>query len=631
MAKRNWVRCVISVGLAFLLSTAGIACLLTTFDLDASIGTVLWWSMLWSVAFSVFYTLRWQLFPIGILAFLAGYLWQSGRLYDSIDALLYRLTDAYNWSVIGQAGSVDLILCVMGTMTAFTVSRTVSGGKSCLWPMVFSALPLLLCVPVSDTAPQPLWLGIWLFGLGLLLLTQPVRKNRDSRRLTALMAAPLALLTLILLLVLPQSAQEKPRALAREVTSFLEEMGIGGAQGKPLKADGGAVELNKLGGRKESGQLVMTVTADRDGTLYLRGCAYNTYINNSWTNINLRDTMYWPDKTRLEPAGQVEIHTEYAMDMRFFPYYASDAITNSVTRGVNNYGDSLNYSYQVWVLTEQPTTYTQKPEDGYAQLPTVTKGWADGVLRSILTQDMTDSQKLAAITDYVRACARYSLHAEKMPESEQDFVSWFAQSAEKGYCVHFATTAAVLCRAAGIPARYVTGYMVQAQAGVPTEVYGKDAHAWVECFLDGLGWVPLEATPGMEHTEPEITAQEQQKPQQSPLPLFYGSVALVALTAVGLVTQWTVRVWLRRRKRRKGDARQRLLECYRQLSRLLALLNERPPQELEKLAELAKFSLHPIDPSAVEQTEKAIKQTKKALKKQPFLKKLHQRLILALY
>lgn len=635
MSKKNWVRCGFSIGLTFLLSTGGIACLLTAFDLNASIGTVLWCCMLWSMVFSVAYTLGWQLLPIGVLALAAGYLWQSGRLYDSVGGLLYRLTGVYNqvhgWRVLGERSNVDLALCVLGTLTAFAVSRTVSGGKNCLWAGVFSVLPVLLSFPVSDTTPQPLWLGIWLFGMGLLLMTQPVRRSRDSKRLTALLAAPAAVLALVLLLVLPQTAQEKPRAFAQEVTSFLEELGIGAAPGKPLKADGGAVELNKLGSRKESERLVMTVTADRGGTLYLRGCAYDTYFKNNWTNLALRDSMYWPDITLLEPAGQVTVHTEYAMEMRFFPYYATDAVSNSVNRGINNYGGSQDYSYQVAVLTERPESYTYKPDDGYSQLPTVTKRWADGVLQDLLTEGMTDSEKIAAITDYVKSCAKYSLYVEKMPESEQDFAAWFAESAGKGYCVHFATTAAVLLRAAGIPARYVTGYMVQTEAGESTEVYGKDAHAWAECFLEGVGWVPVEATPGMERTETEAPVQESETPRLSPLPVLYGSTALVALTAAGLVIQWGVRVWLRRRKRKKGDARQRLLECYRQLSQLLALIDEKPAQELEEMAERALYSPHPVDEETLLQTEKAIKNTRKKLKKQPFLKKLHQRLILGLY
>ena len=51
-------------------------------------------------------------------------------------------------------------------------------------------------------------------------------------------------------------------------------------------------------------------------------------------------------------------------------------------------------------------------------------------------------------------------------------------------------------RALGIPARYVVGYMGQTEAGEWTEITLKDAHAWVEVYLDGIGWVQVEVTGG---------------------------------------------------------------------------------------------------------------------------------------
>lgn len=627
MANKKWLRAAWSAGLAMLVSISSVACLLTAFELNASIGTVLLWCMVWSLAFSICYGLRWQLLPLGLMAVMAGYLLQSGALYKSFGGLLYRLTDAYSlvhgWAVLGKRSSVDLVLCAEGALTALFVSRAVSTRKSTALAIVFAVLPLLCCLPVSDSGPDPLWLGLWLFGIGLLLLTGKL----EITRLTPLIAAALAVLSLLTVVLLPQEKQEKPREFAQSVTQFLEDMGIGAAPGKALKTDGGAVVLSKLGSRKESTALVMTVTSSRGGTLYLRGCAYDTYFKNNWTNLAVRDELYWPDESLLEPAGQVQIHTEYTMDMRYFPYYA-DGLAQ-VGRGINNYGGLTDYSYELYTLADRPQTYTQRPEDGYTQLPTVTERWAEGVLAQILTEDMTDSQKIAAITSYVKSCAKYNLYVDRMPENEQDFVVWFAERAGKGYCVHFATTAAVLLRAAGLPARYVTGYMVSAQAGVPTQVYGKDAHAWTECFLEGVGWVVVEATPGAEATA--SAEEEQPRRQLDPEPVLYVSAAVFGVTAMGLVIQWRVRAGLRRRKRKKGDARQRLLACYGQVARLLELVGEPMPEEVKTLAERARFSPHPVDEAQVKQMEQTYKKARKRLHKEPLLKKLHYRLILGLY
>ena len=81
-----------------------------------------------------------------------------------------------------------------------------------------------------------------------------------------------------------------------------------------------------------------------------------------------------------------------------------------------------------------------------------------------------------------------------MPSSETDFVRWFLEESDTGYCAHFASATAVLLQAAGIPARYVTGYMVDTQAGVSTTVYMDEAHAWVEFYDPSVGWRVLEST-----------------------------------------------------------------------------------------------------------------------------------------
>ena len=206
---------------------------------------------------------------------------------------------------------------------------------------------------------------------------------------------------------------------------------------------------------------------------------------------------------------------------------------------------------------------------------------------------------------------------------------WFAQEADRGYCVHFASAAAVLLRAAGIPARFVTGYMVQAEAGKETVVYGKDAHAWAECFLEGVGWIPVEATPG---AEPEQTPQP--AAEIRPLnftPVLYGGAALMAGLTLFMPLRWMVNVLRRRKKRKTGDDRSRLLATYSQLEELLALDGQKPPEQLRLLAERAKFSNHPVEAASAEQMEKARRAAKKALRKHSIFKRIRYRLISTLY
>lgn len=89
----------------------------------------------------------------------------------------------------------------------------------------------------------------------------------------------------------------------------------------------------------------------------------------------------------------------------------------------------------------------------------------------------------------------YTLKPPVMPEGK-DFAEFFLSESKTGYCVHFATAAVALCRSAGIPARYAEGYAVPSgHNGTWVDVPDKNAHAWLEVYYSGMGWVPIEVTP----------------------------------------------------------------------------------------------------------------------------------------
>ena len=102
-----------------------------------------------------------------------------------------------------------------------------------------------------------------------------------------------------------------------------------------------------------------------------------------------------------------------------------------------------------------------------------------------------------AIEDWLKSEYEYSLDVPPLPPGE-DAVDYFLFEHRRGYCEHFATAYAVLCRLAGIPSRVVTGYSsgdYNPFTGL-YEVSLDDAHAWVEIYLEGIGWVTREPTPG---------------------------------------------------------------------------------------------------------------------------------------
>jgi transglutaminase-like putative cysteine protease len=60
-------------------------------------------------------------------------------------------------------------------------------------------------------------------------------------------------------------------------------------------------------------------------------------------------------------------------------------------------------------------------------------------------------------------------------------------------CTEYASLMIALCRASGIPARYVEGLAV---LGEKTKESARTEHAWLEVYLPGSGWVPMDPTMG---------------------------------------------------------------------------------------------------------------------------------------
>jgi len=95
--------------------------------------------------------------------------------------------------------------------------------------------------------------------------------------------------------------------------------------------------------------------------------------------------------------------------------------------------------------------------------------------------------------DMIRERFAYTL---AVPLAGRDAVDEFLFDTRAGYCEHFSSAFVVLMRAAGIPARVVTGYVggYRNPIGDYWLVRNSDAHAWAEVWLEGRGWVRMDPT-----------------------------------------------------------------------------------------------------------------------------------------
>ena len=102
-----------------------------------------------------------------------------------------------------------------------------------------------------------------------------------------------------------------------------------------------------------------------------------------------------------------------------------------------------------------------------------------------------------AVAAYISSAGKYTLSPYVIPEGE-DFALYFLEKSKQGYCIHFATAAALMLRALDVPARVACGFVVDVPPGgegQAVSVTDQNAHAWVEVYYDYIGWIPLEVTP----------------------------------------------------------------------------------------------------------------------------------------
>ena len=137
-------------------------------------------------------------------------------------------------------------------------------------------------------------------------------------------------------------------------------------------------------------------------------------------------------------------------------------------------------------------------------------------LQNIIASSATPYDQACAIQRHLQRYYRYSLSPEEPPEN-QDFVTYFLYVGKEGYCTYYASAMTVLCRMAGLPARYVEGFMAQPAGDGIAYVTGLNAHAWTEVYFEGFGWVPFDPTPSLQEMDNQ-QQDESDEPDPTPTP-----------------------------------------------------------------------------------------------------------------
>lgn len=140
-------------------------------------------------------------------------------------------------------------------------------------------------------------------------------------------------------------------------------------------------------------------------------------------------------------------------------------------------------------------------KDKYLQLPDNVNKDIKELVYKITDSCKSDYDKVRKIKEYLITNYKYTLSPEPRKENE-DFMSYFMLRNKSGYCVYFATAMTIMCRIAGIPARYVEGYYISNEYNSETVIKESDGHAWVEVMYnvnfgdeDNFIWMLYDPTP----------------------------------------------------------------------------------------------------------------------------------------
>ncbi|WP_026486744.1 transglutaminase family protein [Caldanaerobius polysaccharolyticus] len=266
--------------------------------------------------------------------------------------------------------------------------------------------------------------------------------------------------------------------------------------------------------------LYVKTTAD---TLYLRGGVYDMYDGKRWAKSGERwvdvqdgfipkayskgvkgrnitvDIMQGPWSTRVlftvlqpvyvkTPGGAIE--SDEDLQLRY-SRRVSSGFKYTFTAFQPDVDPNAMRAYTSMEVPDSMKRYLQLPDE----LPQRVKDLALKITEGY----KTPFDKALAIEAYLRQY-EYNLDVPSTPAS-RDFTDYFLFELKKGYCTYYASAMAVMLRCVGIPARYVTGFIYRASdsgesaQGGYKAVTDAAAHAWVEAYFPGYGWVNFEPTP----------------------------------------------------------------------------------------------------------------------------------------
>ena len=479
------------------------------------------------------------LFPILLAALLLVVLFARNPLLNGFGAAWNTLRDlwaAEKGILLPLAETDGTGLWLAGIVTGILLAM-VSVALSCV-PTLTAVLLAALSVAAAFVQPGVLLLAA--AAIALLLLTWQKSKNAVSAASFLIVGVIVAGVAAIFL------QTGTMQALSQNAKDTLHHWRYEKAE--ELLPEG---DLSEPVTKTESTDTILSVTADTAQTLYLRGFVGDTYENEVWSALDAqtaaeeKDLFYWLHQSGFYPQSQL------ASAARLMGNYRSGSVSVQNLTGCSLYRyepctilperawlarnkiqpsavetsglrGERGYSYETvsdaqTLLPELLDFLQNDTSDGVKSYLQMESAYREFVYSYALTVPAEFRAQLGAVLD--QCCASYGPANSLTKEQAQTAALAFLESCfdgngdialpladtADGTTYQYATVAALALRYYGIPARYVEGYTVKAAEKEPVNVDASAAGAWVEVYQDGVGWLPLALTPGLEDLSAEQT------------------------------------------------------------------------------------------------------------------------------
>lgn len=683
-----------------LLSVCPILCYASAFSVKLESSVLIMAAVLFSIVFSLLSAfvknnLKYALCMtvIAFVAFLV-FVFANERIFAQANYAINKLLEQYSvylsvYSNIKFAsyiandatGFFVLLSLILNGLFSFLISRI----KSIKIAGLLSIALLVPCFVLVNTLPDPVPLLIIFTVLFALYFSSQTRQlsYAHSGVITAVCAVILAILITVLAVINPVTDYERPKWQDNMLNTVQALTGMktynGSGKISSALAEVGnnvssEVDFSNAGALKQTGTKVMTVVTDLNGRIYLKGMSYANYENNKWSVLTDEQANDYPQDfqafimtANYQERSTVTIDTVNKESIVYTPYYLAsinDTFSPVCDVLVSNSDKATNYSMSVMPYSEseldnfsmdfssQVYDYDNFVKSYYLKLPYDTKLAMlkiaeENNLTGVSTQNIPQ-----AVKQFVSHSASYSLNTQKVPDG-RDVAEWFLNDAETGYCMHFANAAAVMLRALGVPARYVTGYCADVVDGKAI-VTSDNAHAWVEYYDSSIGWIPLDATSSdfvvvqaTESIQPTTQAQttsptvqpttqaQNTKPVKTEVKTKISTPAIIVIIILLIIALAILRIILIRYYRKYSfthkDYKSRVICIYRYLNKLSVHSKVRIPKKIENICTKAKFSTHNISDEEYKIVLNYVLTFRnKTIGKMPIIKKLYCIIILGI-